>query len=252
MMRQFINIIESAQAEEVPWHSNDYITIHVGSTTLKYAVYRDRVDIVDLDTPRSDRGKGQAKAAMTALIRKADEKGAGIQLLSYPQDDVTQQGKLNAFYRKLGFKKLKNDPDGGVLMFREPRRAPIVEMKAFRRENLSWAKYGNTSDFTFYQRASPAELYALCQKDGQLRGMVTPPDFGEELIWWKSGDGLHISACEALGIPGGSSSDDDRRDKLILQLDGGELVLKCHQSRATHPEIQALVEAGARVETYDR
>ena len=94
-MREWITLIENALARpiifrldekdiHVPWGGNDYLTLSVGSTTLKYAVYRDRVDIVDLDTLIADRGKGQAKAAMNALIQKADEKKVGIRLLSYP------------------------------------------------------------------------------------------------------------------------------------------------------------------------
>lgn len=134
----------------------------------------------------------------------------------------------------------------------EYRPNALNEMKVFRRENNRFAGYGNTSEFTFYQHASPDELFTLCQKAGSLRGIVTPPDFGEVLVWWKANDGLHIDACEALGVPGGSSSDEDRRNKVGLRSRNGEIIVECHVSRLTHPEVKKLLEAGARAAAYER
>lgn len=128
----------------------------------------------------------------------------------------------------------------------------LHELKTFRLDNNRWAQYGNTSEITFFQHATPAELLTICEKAGMLRGMVMPPDFGEKLVWWKAADGLHIDACAALGLPGGSSSDEDRRDKLVLQHRDGEFILDCHVSRVTNPEVQALISAGVREAAYER
>jgi ribosomal protein S18 acetylase RimI-like enzyme len=106
---------------EVPWVDNATNTLSVGSTTLEFDLYRNDVQIKDLDTPVADRGQGQARKAMLMLAAKADQVGAKISLLSYPQDEVTKQGQLNKFYRSLGYKAIRKYPDGDVLMVRQPK-----------------------------------------------------------------------------------------------------------------------------------
>jgi hypothetical protein len=85
-----------------------------------------------------------------------------------------------------------------------------------------------------------------------LRGMITPLEFGNDAIWWSANGGIHLTICKALGILGGTSSDEDRRYKMFVNIEDGAPVLACHQSQLDHPWVKRMATKGMVVRDFSR
>jgi ribosomal protein S18 acetylase RimI-like enzyme len=71
--------------------------------------------VTGVHTPPEHRGKGGAHEVMRKLTAHLDAHGTEAMLVAKPQDETTKKGRLEAFYRKHGFKK--DGPD----MRRKPK-----------------------------------------------------------------------------------------------------------------------------------
>lgn len=83
-------------------------TVKIGDTTLDYGIARDGKtgEVIRVTTDPSARGQGSARAAMEALINKADSEGTTLFLNSEPMGKGgLSKAKLDAFYKSLGFVK---------------------------------------------------------------------------------------------------------------------------------------------------
>jgi GNAT superfamily N-acetyltransferase len=82
--------------------------VTIGDTTISYSVPKSGpVEVSRLDTKADARGKGSARDAMELLVRQADEDGITLALTAEPMEKSVKQGRLEAFYRSLGFKPNK-------------------------------------------------------------------------------------------------------------------------------------------------
>lgn len=73
------------------------------------------VYVTGMYTPPEHRGKGGAHAVLKKLTDHLDKNGTAAMLVAKPQDSVTNKKKLEALYRKHGFKR--DGPD----MRRKPK-----------------------------------------------------------------------------------------------------------------------------------
>lgn len=102
-----------------------------------------------------------------------------------------------------------------------------------------------------YLSPSPEQLKGLYAQHGWLRGIIH--EEYRETIWWPASAGLHIHVAQALGIPGGSSADEDRVLKLFMQDRKEDFsYIACHESQRQHPHIVRAEQAGIPIKTFKR
>lgn len=82
-------------------------TVQIGNTSVEYGVAKDgkSAEIVLVRTPKPERGKGSARAAMETITDVADVNGTTLFLNSEPMGGGVKKTKLDEFYKSLGFVK---------------------------------------------------------------------------------------------------------------------------------------------------
>lgn len=108
----------------------------------------------------------------------------------------------------------------------------------------------------------PAEVRALVNPALSQMANLTKPGwdglvfrgilFGDDALVWSASEGLHLSVAQALGIPGGDSSDENRRQKLFINNEDGKIVVCCHESQIKHPWVVKVVRQGALLDPFKR
>lgn len=76
-----------------------------GPTSIEYTVPKDggMAEIGMVKTPPEARGQGHARRAMEQFHAHADQHGLTTFLTPEPMDKQTKQGKLEAFYKSVGY-----------------------------------------------------------------------------------------------------------------------------------------------------
>lgn len=97
-----------------------------GDTSIDYTVRADGiVEINKVSTPAEARGKGSARSAMIGFLWAADRAGVTVALTADPMDAATKKGRLEGFYKDLGFVPNKGrgrDPSISAGMIRRPQQ----------------------------------------------------------------------------------------------------------------------------------
>lgn len=95
-----------------------------GSSTGTIEYWSDKVLLENIETPKSDRGKGHASAVMQKIVRHLDNTAQRAELFALPLDDETEVEKLVKFYERYGFARtgrFANNRTGAVHMARLPK-----------------------------------------------------------------------------------------------------------------------------------
>lgn len=93
---------------QIDWDSSKYQDVKLGTTTLSFKIEGAQIELVSVRTPQRHRNKGSARAALSAFLKAAKEKGFSVELCAAPLDQTTKERKLIAFYKSLGFENTGN------------------------------------------------------------------------------------------------------------------------------------------------
>lgn len=96
------------------WYEREFVHEPTGSKVKAMGGDR-KVYVTGMHTPPEHRGKGGAHAVMKKLTDHLDSNGLEATLVAKPQDGSTDKRRLEALYRKHGFRK--DGPD----MVRKPK-----------------------------------------------------------------------------------------------------------------------------------
>ena len=91
-----------------------------------------QITLASLRTPAARRGEGSARAALKLLLEQADRQGVHLTLACSALDGKTDQGRLHAFYRSMGFVDTgrKINAVGDPEMEREPNPVALPQDRA--------------------------------------------------------------------------------------------------------------------------
>lgn len=172
----------------LPWSRDEVNVFFRDATRVEYAVYEKHLDIIELYTVPSGRNRGSARAALTALLVKADREGLAVRLMVLDATGHSDEQRLQDFYESFGFVVYDHD-DGAPLMLRAPAEglrdddeeeelnepgggrhptesqqfaAWFNDSKIVDREGKPLVVYhGTTRDFSEFQSTSPRTVYRL-------------------------------------------------------------------------------------------
>lgn len=107
-------------------------TVKIGDTSIDYGVSRDgqTAEVILVKTPEAKRGEGSARAAMEQFLRETDAQGLTVFLTPEPMAKGVFKGKLEEFYRSLGFRPntgKRKDFRAMAAMVREPAARDLAQ-----------------------------------------------------------------------------------------------------------------------------
>ncbi len=117
-----------------------YRSAQIGETAIGYTVNPEKRTVVinSVKTPKEQRGKGNARAAMESVVNAADASGFRLELTPDPMDASTSKAGLTRFYSSLGFEPNKGkarDFETQSAMLRPARKVaqevPTITTRAF-------------------------------------------------------------------------------------------------------------------------
>jgi hypothetical protein len=210
----------------------------------------------------SDSAASDSASLLNWLIRNREQ---------YPKIDLgmarregAENALLRAGYDGLVYQNAFEDIGQDSWVTLRPGQAKIkevIDLDPFRSDPIGRAAYKAISESTLLEKTmsvdigstdvrcfvnpSPDQLIAF---RFQMRGIV----YEHEIIWWKAWDSIHLHVANALGIAGGSSADQDRRQKVFGSYPDGKLMIACHEAQIDHPQIKRYIAAGIAVETFGR
>lgn len=119
----------------------------IGDTTITYGVNPKTkyAEVALIETPKNKRGQGSARTAMKALVDEADRNGYTLTLTPEPMDKGVSKGRLEKFYKSLGFisnSGRNKDFSTRATMLRPPKVAPLDERAGHHTADDILSAYG--------------------------------------------------------------------------------------------------------------
>lgn len=205
----------------------------LGDTVIDYGISRDgqTAEIILVKTPRSARGRGSARRALSDLLTAFDGARLTTFLTAEPMDKGISKAKLIEFYRSLGFRENKGrhkDFRSQAAMVREPARlfSQSGDVRGAR-GSIQFPGGGVGNGDTVIRLFQSADLSTMLHESGHYFLTVMQDlaakgeagsiaDFDAIKAWWRSNaadvakDGMRVMPDVALSA-----------DDVIVALDNG-------------------------------
>jgi len=128
-----------------------------GSSFLSFSQNGNKVELAMVETPKADRGKGQAKKLVSEFVAALDQTGTESILYADPRDSDTTAEQLIEFYAEFGYKPGEIFMEGAYEMVRKPRVVSFQEATPINNEvgtifnnNPALAEVGTTKQYADY------------------------------------------------------------------------------------------------------
>lgn len=96
--------------------------VKIGGSTISYGVSRDgkTAELILIETPRKNRGHGEANKALSQFLKEADSNGVTVSAVVSPMDKQTDASRLMAWYKSSGFVPTGKQTAAGPRVERKP------------------------------------------------------------------------------------------------------------------------------------